>query len=284
MRYFTQARSNFALIFLSLCAITLGLSTENCEAPINPEKLLINGNLKINGALECDTLQTQTLIVQNTINIEGSLTTATLQANSATAKSITTSAIKGKNDSLLIQTDLIISSGVTASTLEVPSFLVQDVKQWQLAEHDDFEDKELIKGWSSTDTSDTDGLIFAANTYLGGHCKTSVKSLSKVFYGLPEHNHIKIQAKYHMLDQWNGEFGYLKANNDIVWSQSGKTPSHKSAFNFGGSEVADPKYNALIDVTIPHSENSIKLEFGSSLEKDACEASYGIDDVMIFVK
>jgi len=65
---------------------------------------------------------------------------------------------------------------------------------------------------------------------------------------------------------------------------NGKTPSSDSAFNFGGEAIPDPKYNAFVEGTLSHQSDSITLEFGSSLKKDPCHASYGIDDVMIFVK
>jgi len=108
--------------------------------------------------------------------------------------------------------------------------------------------------------------------------------LEKTFEALPGHQDVRIQAKYHMFDNWNGEYGYLKVDNNIVWTLNGKTPTHENAFNFGGLATADPKYNALIDVTLSHSGKSVKLEFGSSLNQEPCEASYGIDDVVIFVK
>jgi len=87
-----------------------------------------------------------------------------------------------------------------------------------------------------------------------------------------------------MFDNWNGEYGYLKADDSTVWVLNGKTPSHTSAINFGGESTPDPKYNALIDVVLSHDSNLIRLEFGSSLTLDPCTASYGIDDVIIFIK
>jgi len=87
-----------------------------------------------------------------------------------------------------------------------------------------------------------------------------------------------------MFDKWNGEYGYLKADDNLVWVLNGKAPSSPSAIDFGGDSTPDPKYNALIDVTMAHQSSTISLEFGSSLKSDPCVASYGIDDVIIFVK
>ena len=33
-----------------------------------------------------------------------------------------------------------------------------------------------------------------------------------------------------------------------------------------------------------HKGESVKLEFGTTLNKHSCDASFGIDDVMIYVK
>jgi hypothetical protein len=39
-----------------------------------------------------------------------------------------------------------------------------------------------------------------------------------------------------------------------------------------------------IDVTLPHNGDSVKLTFGSTLDEEPCNESFGIDDVMIYVK
>ena len=43
------------------------------------------------------------------------------------------------------------------------------------------------------------------------------------------------------------------------------------------------KSSEIIDVNFDHFQNSIELYFGSTLTKDACDASYGIDSVQIYV-
>ena len=51
----------------------------------------------------------------------------------------------------------------------------------------------------------------------------------------------------------------------------------------GGSD-SDPRFAMLIDYTLPHTATDIKLTFGTSLKKNACDASFGVDDVMIYIK
>jgi len=51
------------------------------------------------------------------------------------------------------------------------------------------------------------------NYFLGGHCKLSSDELSKTFENLPKHEHVRIVATYHMFDNWQGEYAYMKLND-----------------------------------------------------------------------
>jgi len=85
-----------------------------------------------------------------------------------------------------------------------------------------------------------------------------------------------------MFDKWEGDYGYLKANDNIVWTMVGTTPRSENAINICGAATPDPKYNAYVEAIIPHESSMISLEFGSSLLEDPCTGSYGIDDVVIY--
>ncbi len=39
-----------------------------------------------------------------------------------------------------------------------------------------------------------------------------------------------------------------------------------------------------IDVSFPHEKSEVKISFGSTLDEDPCNESFGIDDVMIYTK
>ncbi len=51
-----------------------------------------------------------------------------------------------------------------------------------------------------------------------------------------------------------------------------------------GRSESDPKFSIPIDFTLPHTATNIKLTFGTTLKKEACDASFGVDDVMIYIK
>jgi hypothetical protein len=42
--------------------------------------------------------------------------------------------------------------------------------------------------------------------------------------------------------------------------------------------------NSHIDVTVPHNKTDVKVSFGSTLDEEPCNESFGIDDVMIYVR
>ncbi len=68
-----------------------------------------------------------------------------------------------------------------------------------------------------------------------------------------------------------------------MWLKNGVAPNQNGAMNFCGSKHPDPAYNLPIEITIPHTEKNIKVSFGSSLKTDPCSASYGVDDIILFV-
>ena len=77
--------------------------------------------------------------------------------------------------------------------------------------------------------------------------------------------------------------GYMKINEQIVWAKEGKS-NEKNGINICCGDYNDPYFNLVIDVTIPHNESDVTITFGSTLDKDPCDASYGFQDVMLYIK
>ena len=79
---------------------------------------------------------------------------------------------------------------------------------------------------------------------LGGHCLTSDKELSKTFTRLPSHSLIRIKTNYHMIDNWEGEQGYMKVDDKNVWNKKGiYQKGYKFLNQCGNSDHADPLMN-----------------------------------------
>ena len=51
------------------------------------------------------------------------------------------------------------------------------------------------------------------NYFLGGHCNLAADEISKMFLNLPAHEKIRVQATFHMFDNWQGEYGFMKIDD-----------------------------------------------------------------------
>jgi len=189
--------------------------------------------------------------------------------------------IRSSTGVITINGDVIINNDIFSdSNVNAKSFLVQGVKQWSLTRHDDFDSAKSLEGWSDPRQSKCGDHW---NSFLGGHCKFSHQLVSKTYNDLPAHNSIRLTALFHMFDSWDGETAFAKIDGNVVWSRTGKS-SINSGINVCGGEGNDPAFALPIDSPFPHRNSSVTITFGSTLKNDPCDASFGIDDVMIYVK
>lgn len=165
--------------------------------------------------------------------------------------------------------------------------VVRGVKQWELAVSEDFALGSVPAGWSRSELSQCGGI-----TMLGGFCKFSRGVTNKTFTGLPPHKRLRIVANFHFIDQWIGESGYMKLNIGVggapivVWTEQHSQEMSKNGISVcGKSETPEGKFAVPIDITIPHHESSIEVEFGSTMDdSDACDESWGISGLELLVR
>jgi hypothetical protein len=158
-------------------------------------------------------------------------------------------------------------------------FKVKGIPQWRLLYEDDF------TGWSNNTTTECGGI-----TMLGGYCVFGGGEVTKTFKDLPTHTSIRIQANYHFIDAWNAETGFMRINNgkdgmmQYIWTE------RYSAFigNYGidvcGGRWPEGRFSTPIDVSIPHTDSSVKIGFGSTIEQDPCDESFGVSGVRILIR
>ena len=160
---------------------------------------------------------------------------------------------------------------------------IKGINQWKLIYEENFE--ESIEGWSNNTISKCNGI-----TMLGGYCIFSKGETEKIYDKLPEHSMIRIQANYHFIDNWNGESGYLKINNgnngemNYIWIESYTAFEGNYGINVCGGKMPEGKFSSPIDVVVNHNSDSLKIAFGSNLEMDPCDESFGISAIRIFVR
>ena len=155
---------------------------------------------------------------------------------------------------------------------------------WRLVYRDDFESG--ANGWSPGN-----GTTIAGTLILGGYNVAGKGvTLSKYFdlTGIP-HTQIKVELDYYAIDSWDGEWAYVWAAGNtivttarrVIWAQRINQTDPGRA-NFGGSPATDGIYHAVL--TGPHSDNSLGVTAGSTLDQGLTDESYGIDNVEVWVR
>lgn len=178
------------------------------------------------------------------------------------------------------------ASVLTLNSLDVKGPVkFNKVDQWKLVMHDSFHKNETSLNWNHDKVTKC-----SHYNILGGHCQTSTKELIKEITNLPPHTQIKIEANYHFIGFWDSHSGYLKVDNlhfkkddpQFIWTNRCKNNKVNSTIKLCPIEVC--KMASPINVTVDHSDKSIILIFGSTLERGSCEQSYGVSDVKIYIR
>jgi hypothetical protein len=246
------------------------------------KEMKVNSDFTVTGGITANKFYAESAKISGVTEIGHVLKANTINTEKITSQSLITDKIFSNTGVLTIEADLIINNDVMADTVSMrgTSFVLEGVKQWGLVHHDDFESEKSLEGWSDKRTSRCQQ---GGNTFLGGHCNFSFNEVTKIFKNLPPHDKLKVSAAFHMLDSWDGEYAYMKIDDVKVWTKRGQhSPDH--GINICGGEFNDPAFNIPIDVTVPHKTPEAKITFGTTLDEEPCNESFGVDDVMIYVR
>ena len=169
---------------------------------------------------------------------------------------------------------------------------------WRRISLDTFESSALAQGWhiatgdgAAQSVSQNSSLLSHCgdgNMFLGGHCRAGGEhEISKSFAGLPLHKELRISARVHFIDSWDGEAAYMSIDGQTVWT-SAKTARRNDAGSTtvslcGDKLLADAVLGKRIDIVVPHDEPAALIRFGTFLDQHACDESFGIDDVALYV-
>lgn len=173
------------------------------------------------------------------------------------------------------------------SEMLAESMSVGGVPQWTLWDLDTFENSEGVGGqWSANDRS-TCGA--PGDLFLGGHCRFSSTVTSRTYSQMPPHTRVRIRARVHFFDNWEGEAVAMQVDGATVWAKAHswcpgflKWMCLKYGLDSCGRDTPD-KLSHKAEVTVSHSSPDMHLAFGSNLAvgSDACHASWGVDDVSV---
>ena len=235
----------------------------------------------VNGTLECQSLDTANLTVMGDVAAD-TVKSSRISTTLISADVLETGILRSPTNTITIDGNLVLagaSSGGTTSFLAT-EVIVGGVKQWRLLRHDDFDTD--VNGWNAPGRGRCGDKT--KDFFLGGHCLTSNGNASKIFSGLPSHNQIRITARVHFLDKWDGEVAFMRADGNVVWADTASSSSQSSLGSLCGGSHPDSRLSVPIDITIQHGSSDLEIQFGSSLQGDACDHSWAVDDVIIYAK
>lgn len=152
------------------------------------------------------------------------------------------------------------------------------LSQWFLAAAEDF--NKGCTMWTNCTTS-TCG---STKAMLGGYGKFGGGEVSKTFRKLAAHSALRLKCNYHFIDSWEGETAYAKLDHMYVWTDSHDHTTAKAGINICGSAAAESKFAVPIDVVIPHNSTSVTVAYGATLDGSSFEQSWGVDDIMIYLR
>merc|ERR1712023_181899 len=250
-----------------------------CAVHAQEGNITIMGDIEVSGASRTTSINSESVTVDGSMVVSNAVQGESITVATGTIGQLHTKAMAGPQGSVHFAGEMQLGSLAVNGTAKAAAFLQNDVVQWALRHHDDFEGE--VKGWDSTETSSCDGF----DKHLGGHCQETGGSVKKTFTDLGEHKSLRLQAQYHFLDSWENERAWAKINGKTVWTDTNDIRGlHPSALNLCGGASPDGKFATTIDVVIPHTEGQVEIEFGADLDEHPCDESFGIDDVSVSVR
>lgn len=269
------------IVVVVLCLALAAMASAQQQMDRTQGNVTILGDITVAGALRTGAIRSQSLTIDGAISVANGVSAESLTVNHASLTVLTSPKIASPTGVVTIIGNVAASGDISSNgTISASSFIQNDVRQWAVTHHDDFE--QNADGWSTKDVSSCDGV----DHHLAGHCN-NVKGgeVRKTFTGLPEHQFLRLQARYHFLDSWEGETAFAKIGDKVVWTDvndiRGLHPDTKSVC---GGDHPDSRMSVPIDVTIRHTGNAVDVSFGSTLDEHPCNESFGIDDVIVSVR
>lgn len=163
-------------------------------------------------------------------------------------------------------------------------YSVNSVPQWTLWDLDTFDTPESAM-WSPNDR----GFCSSPDDhFLGGHCRFAATTTQRT-YSLPAHTRVRVSARVHFIDKWEGDSVSLLVHGKPVWSESHnwcpcflKWMCEKYGVDSCGRDTPD-RLSVKVEAAFPHSGPTLDLAFNSSLAvgTDPCYQSWGVDDVSV---
>lgn len=188
-----------------------------------------------------------------------------------------------ENDESLFECDsktnecTLHSDVMSVEALRVDSLRIHNTPQWRMGSLDMFD--EDASGWSGGEVYKCPGFAL-----LSGKKNPKGDSLTKQYVKLPEHNQIRVEANFHMLDDFQGECCYLKIGKHIVATAERDQRNVRGVINICGDEnVGDSQSSVILSAAVPHTEDNLTVSFGCTVEKNT-NVIFGPSSVAVYYR
>ena len=213
-----------------------------------------------------------------------------------------------QDNMMFAHTKILATGGLSSAD----NMAVGNVLQWALIHSEDFANG--AQGWgeecvltcaSSTHKSDKDCLAGSITPcggirMLGGYEMFAKGQVSKRYTKLRSHAEIRVTANFHFIDDWEGETAFMMtgsfsknmncSSTQYAWTHAYDAREVSSAISVCGGKTGEGRFAVPIDITVPHSEDTLDLIFGTTLlgktKFDAAGAGafWGVSGVNIYIR
>jgi hypothetical protein len=236
-----------------------------------------------------------------TANLPAVLAFGTAGHTALTTDGASISVIRPGGAGFILASDLakLPSTKTTGEWSTAMNMGIGGMSQWALLDLDTFDEVGATSQGSSL--ADATAAAWSMNDrsfcttphdqFLGGHCRFGATQTVRTYHGLPPHSRLRIRARVHFIDRWQGESVILSADGQSVWSQSHSWCTGfleqmciKHGVDSCGKSTPD-RLSVRAEATLNHNSPTLEIAFASSLPKgtDACQSSWGVDDVSLEV-
>ncbi|MCO4774311.1 MAG: proprotein convertase P-domain-containing protein, partial [Deltaproteobacteria bacterium] len=146
---------------------------------------------------------------------------------------------------------------------------------WTQVFSNDFDASGPAPGWSSSATYSC-----ASNVMLGGYGNIAGGTLEITLdTSAIEHTEARIATRYHAVDSWDNETGWIDIDGVNLWAA---TFNLNSGSNVCGGGWKDR--STYIDQSVTHTATTLFYSAGSNLNQGDTDESFGVDDVEVWIR
>merc|ERR1711898_5506 len=153
-------------------------------------------------------------------------------------------------------------------------------------------DFAIVQGDSKLVDIDQDGSVHVTTKQFStgdltvdGYMSFAGGEVKKTFEGLPAHTSVKLVATFHFIDAWEGEYAYARIDDNYVWTDTYTNDASSQSVNVcGNDKVGEGRFAVPISVAVPHTSNKVKISFGSTIDQDPADESWGLSHVAVYIR